>query len=197
MTGPDLSSQVIRGGCRLISLMAVRASSMTSAPCATTTFVTSSPRNDFISHDVYVSASDSGATTCTMVSSILRIAASSAAHTAAAVDDDEPSTPTRIRSMAHLYSSAWLARSTARDRLRDVLLRSALGRVLDERRRYAHRQHQRRLILGGQRLEQRNQAVVFGLLQLHPVCAPAGGDLHNRARPARMALTRVNRRSRL
>ena len=39
-----------------------------------------------------------------MVSSISRIAASPAAHTAAAVDAGEPSTPTTIRSMANLCS---------------------------------------------------------------------------------------------
>ena len=87
------------------------------------------------------------ARTRTMVSSISRIA-SPAAHTAAAVDAGEPSTPTTIRSMATCVRVGSVRRWCAVPEGRRVV-RGELCQQVDERRGSAHRQAQRCLILVG------------------------------------------------
>jgi hypothetical protein len=103
-TGPKHSWLVIRGGCRPIRLArASRVWSTTSTPCATTAFVASLGKG-VVGHSMRLHGSGGVASTCTMVSSISRIAASPAAHNAAAVDAGEPLTPTTIRSMTNWCS---------------------------------------------------------------------------------------------
>ena len=60
------------------------------------------------------------------------------------------------------------------------MVRGELRQQVDERRGRAHRQAQRGLILGGQRLEQLIHPAVQRPLQLQALCAPAGGDIHER-----------------
>ncbi|MDT5410209.1 MAG: hypothetical protein QOG14_2429 [Mycobacterium sp.] len=93
-TGPKHRWLAMRAGCRPIPLATVcRVLSTTSTPWATTALA-SSLGTGVVGTE----------RTCTMVSSTSRIAASPAAHTAAAVDAGDPSTPTTIRSMANLCS---------------------------------------------------------------------------------------------